>query len=157
MNLTVRPFVGVLALTTVVGATLPANPAAARTTQEIPGLCAEGPPRVASPPPDSPTLFTSIELCFPTQADMPRVDVQTYLYLMKSVDYVSLPSQARWTPFDESVEQVPSEQRLMDSGLLIDLEIEILDDPYPNGIAGKRVVFRMEERWPAAESSHEAG
>ena len=148
MNLTVRLFVGVLALTTVVGATLPANPAAARTTQEIPGLCAEVPPRVASAPPDSPTLFTSIQLCFPTQADMPRVDVQTYLYYMKSVDYVSLPSQARWTPFDESVEQVLSEdfQRLMDSGLLIDLEIEILDDPYPNGIAGKRVVFRMEER-----------
>ena len=86
MNLTVRLFVGILALTTVVGATLPANPAAARTTQEIPGLCAVSRPQVASPPRDSPTLFTSIELCFPTQGNVPRVKSQTYLSYIQSVE-----------------------------------------------------------------------
>ena len=36
--------------------------------------------------------------------------------------------------------------RLLASGLLADLSIEIVDEPYPNGVQGKRVVFRMEER-----------
>ena len=102
----------------------------------------------ALPPPDSPTLFTTIQLSFPTQGNVPSVDGQTYLFYMEIDDYVSLPSQGRWTPFDETIEAVllADFQRLWDTGFLTDLAIEILDDPYANGVAGKRVLFLMEER-----------
>ena len=37
-------------------------------------------------------------------------------------------------------------QRLWDTGFLTDLTIEIIDDPYPNGVQGRRALFLMEER-----------
>ena len=100
------------------------------------------------PPAGSPPLFTTIELRFPTQGNVASVEFQTYLYYMEIDDYVSLPSQGRWTPFDETVEQVllADYQRLWDTGFLTDLTIEIIDDPYPNGVQGRRALFLMEER-----------
>ncbi len=100
------------------------------------------------PPPDSPTLFTTIELRFPTQGNVASVEGQTYLYYMEIDDYVSLPSQGRWTPYDETIEQVllGDFERLWDTGFLTDLTIEIVDDPYPNGVQGRRAIFVMEER-----------
>ena len=102
------------------------------------------------PPPDSPTLlaFPSLELSFPTQGGVSSVDGTTYLYYMQIDEMISLPSQARWTPFDETIERVLREdfQSLWDTGFLNDLTIEIVDAPYPNGVPAKRVVFLMEER-----------
>ena len=100
------------------------------------------------PPPDSPTLFTTIELRFPTQGNVASVEGQTYLYYMEIDEYVSLPSQGRWTPYDETIEQVllGDFERLWDTGFLTDLTIEIVDDPYPNGVQGRRAIFVMEER-----------
>ena len=104
--------------------------------------------QTALPPPDSPTLFTSVELRFPNQGNVSSVEGQTYLYYMEIDDQVSLPSQGRWTPFDETIEEVLLEdfQRLWDTGFLTDLSIEIIDDSYPNGVVGRRAVFLMEER-----------
>ena len=104
--------------------------------------------QAALPPPDSPPLFTTIELRFPNQGNVSSVEGQTYLYYMEIDDYVSLPSQGRWTPFDETVERVLIEdfKRLWATEFLTDLSIEIIDDPYPNGVPGKRAVFLMEER-----------
>ena len=100
------------------------------------------------PPPDSPMLFTTVQLLFPTQGNVSSVEGQTYLYYMEIDDLVSLPSQGRWTPYDETVEQVllGDFQRLWDTGFLTDLTIEIVDDPYPNGVQGRRAIFVMEER-----------
>ena len=100
------------------------------------------------PPPDSPALFTTLELRFPNQGNVSSVDGQTYLYYMEIDDFVSLPSQGRWTPFDESIERVLLDdfERLWGTGFLTDLAIEIIDDPYPNGVEGKRALFLMEER-----------
>ncbi len=39
------------------------NPGPLRAAQERPAGCVELPPQVASPPPDSPTLFASLGLC----------------------------------------------------------------------------------------------
>ena len=102
----------------------------------------------ALPPAGSPPLFTTIELRFPTQDNVASVEFQTYLYYMEIDDYVSLPSQGRWTPYDETIQQVLLDdyQRLWDTGFLTDLTIEIIDDPYPNGVVGKRALFLMEER-----------
>ena len=108
------------------------------------------PAPVALPPPDSPTLlaFPSLELSFPTQGGVSSVDGNTYLYYMQIDEMISLPSQARWTPFDETIERVLLEdfRSLWDTGFLNDLTIEIVDAPYPNGVPAKRVVFLMEER-----------
>ena len=106
------------------------------------------PSQTILPPAGSPPLFTTIELRFPTQGNVASVEFQTYLYYMEIDDYVSLPSQGRWTPFDETVEQVllADYQRLWDTGFLTDLTIEIIDDPYPNGVQGRRALFLMEER-----------
>ena len=106
--------------------------------------------QAALPPPDSPTLFTGIELRFPTQGNVPSVETQTYLYYMEIDDgeYISLPSQGRWTPFDETIERVllADFQNLWDTDFLTDLAIEIIDDPYANGVEGKRALFLLEER-----------
>ena len=106
------------------------------------------PPGAVQPPPDSPTLFTNIQLCFPTQGNVASVEFQTYLYYMQSDDLSSRPAQGQWTPFDETIERVLLEdfQALWDTDFLNDLSIEIVDEPYANGVAGKRAVFRMEER-----------
>ena len=131
----------------LVGVGLVPDAAEAGQTESI-VACEEVGPQVALPPPDSPTLFTTVQMCFPTQGNVASVDPQTYLYYMEIDDYVSLPSQERWTPYDESLEQVLFEdfQRLWDTDFLTNLSIEILDDPHPNGVAGKRAVFLMEER-----------
>ena len=49
----------------------------------------------------------------------------------------------QWTPFDETIEWVLRQDyhRLLASGLLADLSIEIVEEPHPNGVQGKRVVF----------------
>ena len=37
-------------------------------------------------------------------------------------------------------------QRLWATNFLEDLSIEVVDDPYPNGVIGKRIIYKMEER-----------
>ena len=79
---------------------------------------------------------------------MSRISGRTYLYYIQSDELITLPAQAKWMPFDETVEQVLSEdfQRLMDTGFLSDLSLDIVDNPYANGVRGKWAVFRMTER-----------
>ena len=131
----------------LVGAGLVPVPAVAAQAEPI-SVCTEAAPQTAEPPPDSPTLLTTIQLCFPTQNDEPSVEPQTYLFYMEIDGHISLPSQEKWTPFDDTVEGVLLEdfQRLWDTDFLNDLKIEIIDDPYPNGVEGRRVMFLMEER-----------
>ena len=106
------------------------------------------PPRPSLPPPDSSTLLRNIELRFPRQGGVPGVDLNTYLYYMEVAKQVSLPSQQRWTPYtDETAEVILDDfQRLWDTGFLNDLWVEVVDDPYPNGVAAKRVIFNLDER-----------
>ena len=100
------------------------------------------------PPPDSPTLFTTLQILAPTQGNVLSVEGNTYLYYMEIDELVSAPSEGRWTPYDETIEQVllGDFQRLWNTGFLTDLTIEIVDDPYPNGVQGRRVIFLLEER-----------
>jgi outer membrane protein insertion porin family len=57
----------------------------------------------------------------------------------------SLPSQDRWRPYDESVIEGDF-WRLWNTGFLEDLWVEVIDEPYANGVVGKHVVFHIEER-----------
>ena len=101
------------------------------------------------PPPDSPPLFRNIELRFDAQGGASGVDVNTYVYYMKVAEYVSDSTQGRWTPYDETIEQILLEdfRSLWETGFLDDLSISVVDDePYDNGVLAKRVIFQMEER-----------
>ncbi len=127
---------------------VPVSVGAAEAEPTVVGQQAPAP--VALPPPDSPTLlaFPSLELSFPSQGGVSSVAGETYLYYMQIDEMISLPSQERWTPFDETIERVLLEdfRSLWGTGFLNDLTIEIIDAPYPNGVPAKRVVFLMEER-----------
>ena len=106
-------------------------------------------PEAASlPPAGSPVLMRNMELRFPTQGNVPSVELNTYLYYMELKNHVSSPSQGRWVPYNEATEQVVLEdfQKLWDTGFLNDIWIEVVDEPWENGVEGKRVIFNLEER-----------
>ena len=124
MNLTIRLVVGALVLTAAGCAARTANSTAlAEVAQPVVECPPPRPLGQVQPPPDSPTLFTAIQLCFPTQGNVSRISGRTYLYYIQSDELITLPAQAKWMPFDETVEQVLSEdfQRLMDTGFLSDV------------------------------------
>ena len=100
------------------------------------------------PPPGSGPIFRTLEFMLPTQGGVSSVDGQTYLYYMESDDLISSPAEQRWTPFDANLERelMADFDRLWETGFLTDLAIEVVDDPYPNGVEGKRVIFLLEER-----------
>ena len=100
------------------------------------------------PPDDSPALLRTVQLAFPTQGNVPNVEPETYLFNMEVTEYLSRPSQDKWMPYTEETEEVIREDflKLWDTGFLDDLWIEIVDQPWENGVIGKRVIFNLEER-----------
>jgi outer membrane protein insertion porin family len=104
-------------------------------------------PVAPMPPVDSGPVFRNLQLSFPTQGEVPTVELETYLYYMESDSLVDT-GDGEFTPYDEAVEEVlvADFQRLWDTSFLNDLVIEVVDDPYPNGVVGKRAVFLLEER-----------
>ena len=95
------------------------------------------------PPADSPALIRTIELTFPTQGNVSLVDPATYLYYIQTRP--SRPSEGVWVPYDEGRAK-DDFGRLWATGFLDDLRIEVTDDPYPNGVAGKRITYVLEEK-----------
>ena len=100
------------------------------------------------PPEGSPPLLRTVQVLFPTQGNISSVDPQTYLYYMEVANYVSLPSQGKWVAYTEEIEDIIKADfhLLWDTGFLDDLWIEVLDEPYENGVLGKRVIYNFEER-----------
>ena len=100
------------------------------------------------PPAGSPALLRNIELRFPTQGNVSGVDYLTYLYYMEIKNHVSLPSQGKWVPYNEATERIVRDdfRRLWDTGFLNDLWVEAVDEPWENGVEGKRIIFNLEER-----------
>ena len=101
------------------------------------------------PPEDSPVLLSTVELRFPAQGNRPNLDAATYLYYIDVFpQYVSIPSRNKWVPYTPEVEEIVREdfRKLWDTGFLDDLWIEIVDEPYENGVLGKRIIFNLEER-----------
>jgi outer membrane protein insertion porin family len=98
------------------------------------------------PSPGSPALVRFIELTFPTQGNVSVIEPQTYLYYIQT--QVSRPSDGVWVPYGEKTEQslIEDFKRLWATNFLDDLSIEVIDDNYPNGVNGKRIIFKMEER-----------
>ena len=98
------------------------------------------------PPAGSPTLVYLVVPCFQKQGGSPAIDPATYLYYIQL--HGSQPSQNNWIPYDEKAEQMMlgDFKRLWATNFLDDLAVEVLDYPFANGVAGKLVVYDMEER-----------
>jgi outer membrane protein insertion porin family len=112
------------------------------------GACAVIPPAAANAQPaaGSGPVLRAVELCFPTQGNVSSIEFETYLYYIKTRG--SRPSQNVWVPFTPDVEKdlVEDFKRLWATNFLDDLAVEVIDTPYPNGVVGKYVRFRLEER-----------
>ncbi len=100
------------------------------------------------PPEDSPPLVRTVEFDFTAQGNVSNVPIETYLYHMRISENLSAPSEGRWEPYTEETEQMLRDDfvRLWDTGFLDDLSIEVRDAPYSNGVMGKHITFKFEER-----------
>ena len=98
------------------------------------------------PPAGSAPIVLAYTLCFETQGGSSLIDPQTY------VNYIQLrpsqPSIGSWVLYDHDAEQVilADFRRLWGTRFLDDLAIELQDHVLANGVIGKLVIFRMEER-----------
>ena len=97
------------------------------------------------PPAGSGPVISQTEIRFhPVNESI--IEPQTYLY------YIQTPftreSEGVFVPFNESTEKTLLEdfKRLWATSFLDNLWIETLDEPYENGVMGKRVIYHMEER-----------
>ena len=78
--------------------------------------------------------------------DESLIEPQTYLYYIQTQP--SRSSDGVWVPYDEAAEQKLRDdfRRLWGTNFLDNLWVEVIDEPYDNGVIGKRVIFHMEER-----------
>jgi len=110
--------------------------------------CQPIPPATANaqPPAGSGPVLRAVELCLPTQGNASSIDFETYLYYIRTRG--SRPSQNAWVPWNQEAEDELREdfRRLWATNFLDDLAIEVIDTTYPNGVVGKYVRIRMEER-----------
>ena len=84
--------------------------------------------------------------CFETQGNVSTVEPETYLHYIHT--QVSRPSRGEWVAYNESVVESVLEdfKRLWATGFLDDLTIDARDYTFANGVIGKLIVYRMEER-----------
>jgi outer membrane protein insertion porin family len=102
-------------------------------------------PARRQPPADSGPVVSQTELRFhPVNESI--IEPQTYLYYIQTP--FSRPSDGAWTPYNEATEKslLDDFKRLWATGFLDNLWIETLDEPFENGVMGKRVIYHMEER-----------
>ncbi len=100
------------------------------------------------PPADSQPLYRCVQIIAHAPGDRitevePMVDPRTYAAVLTPA--WSMPSQNRWMPYDEAVLQADF-WKLWRTEFLEDLWIEVIDEPFENGVMGKHVVFHYEER-----------
>jgi hypothetical protein len=94
------------------------------------------------PPANSPPLVKCVELrAHPVNETM--VPLETYQYYIRMP--LTRPSQNQWAPFNETA-VLSDFKGLWGTGFLDNLWVEVIDEPYANGIAAKHVVFHIEER-----------
>ena len=100
-----------------------------------------------APPVGSPRLLRGVELRFPTRGENPVRNPVTYIAQADIPGYVSRPSQNRWVPYDEAEPQVLDDaERFWQSGQFDSVWVDVRDDSWENGVAGRRVIFSFVER-----------
>jgi outer membrane protein insertion porin family len=120
-------------------------PAAPGQKPAVPAPAAQQPAPVRTPPAGSAPVVRSIELRFhPVNESL--IEPQTYLYYIQT--QASRPTDGVWVPYTDETEKIVLDdfKRLWGTNFLDNLWIEANDDPYPNGVVGKRLIYHMEER-----------
>ena len=113
--------------------------------QAAPAAPAGAQPAVRVPPAGSGPVIRFLQLKF-HPVDESIIDPQTYLYYIQTQPSRNL--DGVWVPYDEAAEAKLRDdfRRLWGTNFLDNLWIETVDEPYDNGVIGKRVIFNMEER-----------
>src|SRR5436190_19769563 len=106
------------------------------------------PPPAKLPPANSPPIVYQLMPCFEKQGGYSVIEVQTYLYYIQMATHVSLPSTDKWVPYNDEIEKtiIGDFKRLWGTNFLDDLQAEVRDVRFSNGVIGKVVVYNMEER-----------
>jgi outer membrane protein insertion porin family len=147
-TLLIATFLGMAVAASVANAQAPAAPLASQiSVAGVKTACGSEPaPPVALPPAGAPPFIWTLELCFDRQGNTSTVENETYLYWIKLSQ--SLPSQGKFVPYDEAAEEQIRQdfKSLWATKFLEDLSIEVTDHTFENGVVGKMVVYRMEER-----------
>ena len=127
----------------------PTTQAPSTATSDTATFCGQRvPPPASLPPVGSGPVVYLVGPCFAAQGNTSIVEPQTYLYYMQITSKLSQPSQNRWVPYDESVEEIVRGdfQRLWATNFLTDLSIVVSDYTFSNGVIGKLIAYNMEER-----------
>ncbi|MPY86557.1 MAG: outer membrane protein assembly factor BamA [Luteitalea sp.] len=100
------------------------------------------------PPSGSPPIFWMVVPCFEEQGGHSLIDARTYVYYIQTLENVSRPSENRWTPWSEQIEQslIGDFRRLWNTNFLDNLTVDVQDYEFSNGVVGKVALFRMEEK-----------
>jgi outer membrane protein insertion porin family len=111
------------------------------------GIYQIGPPPTLPPAGSGPVVF-QVGPCFEKQGGSSTVDANTYLYYIEMKSHVSVPSQNKWVPYDDKIDQIiiADFKRLIATNFLDDLSAETYDYIFSNGVVGKIVLYNMEER-----------
>ena len=117
--------------------------------QQVPAVVPLPDAQVQQRPAESPLLITTLEFRFPTQNNRSLRDVRTYLMQAETRRNVSLPSRGR-SYWEAEPVILDDAQRFWKSGQFESLWVDVLDDRFENGLAGKRVVFNFVERTDTA-------
>ncbi len=100
------------------------------------------------PPADSGPLYRCVQIVAHAGGDRvtevePMVDPRTYAAALTPA--WTQRSRSLWMPYDESILQADF-WKLWRTEFLEDLWIEVIDEPFENGVIGKHVIFHYEER-----------
>jgi outer membrane protein insertion porin family len=125
----------------------PAAGQAPKPVVTVPTVCGQSIPTPAKQPPaGSGPLVYLVVPCFQKQGGFSVIDPGTYIYYIQM--HGSQPSQNNWVAYDDKAEKIilADFKRLMATNFLDDLAIDVQDYTFSNGVAGKLIVYDMEER-----------
>lgn len=119
----------------------PAGPAAPPgTAQPCSVVAAETSPNL--PPATSGPVFRCLEFQF-HPVNQSVIDAQTYLFHLKTLP--SAASRNSWVTYDEAAIRADF-WNLWRTNFLENLWVEVIDEPYSNGVVGEHVIYHLEER-----------
>jgi hypothetical protein len=98
------------------------------------------------PPASSGPVVYLIVPCFEAHRNKPASSFETYLRYIQLRP--SRPSLDEWIPYDEDAKRTIQDdfRRLWGSGLLRELNIDVHDYAFANGVVGKLVIYNMQDR-----------
>src|SRR5262245_29662097 len=103
---------------------------------------AQGKPQPNLPPANSPLLINCFQI-YAHPINETNIDIATYDYYIKAQR--TLPSKDQWAPYDPDA-IIADFWNLWKMNFLDNLWVEVIDEPFANGVAAKHVVFHIEER-----------